>query len=202
MSVSTAFQRCGATIGALVALAATAPVSAQGPVYSNPRLRFEVRPYAGAYIPTGDQRNVVKDAVIAGVQLSWLPIQRVAVTGTFGWAPSKDKITPGDQSLDIYQYDVGAEWRPPAFYRSSTWSFLPFVGGGIGGRTYDYRDIGGSTSDFDGYGSLGGEFGFGIWGIRLEARDYISQFKNLNGTDNGNSTRNDVTIAAGLSVRF
>lgn len=203
MLVTRAFQRCGATIGALVALAATTPVAAQGPLYSNPRLRFEVRPYAGAYIPTGDQRNAVKDAVLAGVQLSWLPIQRLAITGTFGWAGSKDKLNPGDQSLDIYSYDVGGEWRPPAFYRSSTWSFLPFVGAGVGGRTYDYQDVGnGTSSDFDGYGALGGEFGFGIWGIRLEGRDYVSQFKNPTGPDNGTKTRNDITIAAGVSVRF
>jgi hypothetical protein len=202
MSVTTAIQRFGAIGGVVVALAATSPLSAQNPLYTNSRLRFEVRPYAGAYIPTGDQRDLLKDAVVAGVQLSWIPLRRFAFTGTFGWAPSKDKITPGDQSVDIYQYDVGGEWRPPAWYRSETWSFLPFIGAGVGGRTYDYRDINGTSTDVDGYGSLGGEFGFGIWGIRIEARDYVSQFKNVVGVDNGTKTRNDVTIAAGVSVRF
>ena len=52
-----------------------------------------------------------------------------------------------------------------------------------------------------GYGALGGEAGFGRTGLRLEARDYISRFEPLTG--NGDAkTRNDVTLAAGLTVRF
>ena len=189
-------------VGALI-IATAGPVTGHAQAYNTSGLRFEVRPYAGAYIPTGDQRDLLKDAVFAGAQLSWLPIERLALAVTFGWSPSKDRITAGDQSLDIYQYDLGAEWRSPSRYRSANWSFLPFVGAGVGGRTYDYRDLPvSSKTDFDGYGALGGEFGFGSWGIRIEGRDYVSQFKNLSGPADGTKTRNDVTVAAGLSVKF
>jgi hypothetical protein len=41
-----------------------------------------------------------------------------------------------------------------------------------GGRTYSYRDLDvDSPSNFDGYGSIAGRFGFGNIGVRLEARD-------------------------------
>jgi len=164
---------------------------------------FELRPYVGAYVPTGDQRDLLKDAVLVGAQASWRLIPQLAVTGTFGWAPSKDRVTPGDQTLDLYQYDIGAEGRAQSWYNRGSWDFTPFVGLGIGGRTYRYRDLDDvdSKTNVAGYGALGGEVGFGRLGLRLEARDYISRFEPLTG-DGDAKTRNDVTIAAGLTVRF
>src|SRR5512144_2353858 len=57
---------------------------------------FELRPYAGAFIPTGKQRDLLRDAVIVGGQASYRLNPQFAITGTLGWAPSKDRITPGD----------------------------------------------------------------------------------------------------------
>jgi hypothetical protein len=165
---------------------------------------FELRPYVGAYIPTGDQRDLLEDAVLVGAQASYSFIPQLALTGTFGWSPSKDRITAGDQTLDVFQYDLGLEGRAPAWYTSGTgsWSFTPFAGLGIGARTYDYRDLDiDSQTNLAGYGALGGELGFGRIGARLEARDYVSRFEPLTG--NGDAkTRNDVTLAAGLTVKF
>ena len=165
---------------------------------------FEVRPYAGAYIPTGKQRDLLKDAVLVGAQASYRIVPQLAITGAFGWSPSKDRITAGDQTLDLYQYDVGAELRAPSWYTSGSgsWDFTPFVGLGVGGRTYSYRDLDvGSKTNVAGYGALGGEAGFGRAGVRIEARDYVSQFKPLTGGGDS-KTRNDVTLAAGLTLRF
>jgi hypothetical protein len=50
-------------------------------------------------------------------------------------------------------------------------------------------------------GALGGEVGFGRLGLRVEGRDYVSRFEPLIG-DGDTKTRNDVTLAAGLTVRF
>ena len=141
--------------------------------------------------------------LLVGAQGSWRINPMFAVTGTFGWAPSKDRITAGDETLDLYQYDVGAEVRAPAWYQAASWNFTPFAALGIGGRTYDYRDLDDvdSKTNVAGYGALGGEFGFGRLGLRLEARDYVSRFEPLD--DDGDAkTRNDVTLAAGLTVRF
>jgi hypothetical protein len=163
---------------------------------------FEVRPFVGAYLPTGDQRDLLKDAVLVGAQASWRVIPAFAVTGSFGWAPSKDRITAGDQKLDVFQYDVGGELRAASLYTAGVWDFTPFVGLGVGGRTYSYRDLNvDSKTNVDGYASLGGDVGFGPLALRVEGRDYVSQFKPLTG--NGDSkTRNDVGVALGLSYRF
>ena len=162
---------------------------------------FELRPYAGAYIPTGKQRDLLKDAVLIGGQASYRLTPQFAVTGTLGWSPSKDRITPGDQKLDVWQYDVGGELRAPSWIQSGALDFTPFVGLGAGGRTYNYRDLDvDSKTNFAGYGVLGGEIGFGRIGWRLEGRDYVSQFKPFQGGDS--KTRNDVTVATGLTLKF
>lgn len=162
---------------------------------------FELRPYVGAYIPTGNQRDLLKDAVLVGGQASYRVNPNFALTGTLGWSPSKDRITPGDETLDLWQYDVGAELRAPAWLTAGTFDFTPFVGVGAGGRTYDYRDLDvDAKTNVAGYGVLGGELGFGRIGWRLEARDYVSQFKPFDGGDS--KTRNDVTVATGLTFKF
>jgi hypothetical protein len=186
-------------------LVATANAGAQDQVLATrgASAAFEIRPYLGAYVPTGDQRDLLKDAVLVGAQASWRVIPQLAVTGTFGWAPSKDRVTAGDQTLDLYQYDVGAEARAPSWYNAESWDFTPFVGLGVGGRTYNYRDLDNvdAKTNVAAYGALGGEVGFGRLGLRLEGRDYVSRFEPLTG-NNDTKTRNDVTLAAGLTVRF
>jgi|RhiMetdeSRZDD1v2_1073273.scaffolds.fasta_scaffold79715_6 outer membrane protein with beta-barrel domain len=162
---------------------------------------FELRPYVGAYIPTGDQRDLLKDAVLVGGQASYRINPQIALTGTLGWSPSEDRITPGNETLDVWSYDLGAEFRAPSWFTSGALDFTPFIGLGAGGRTYNYRDLDvNSKTNFAGFGTLGGELGFGRFGLRLEARDYVSQFKPFDGGDS--KTRNDVTIATGLTLRF
>jgi len=161
--------------------------------------RGAIRPFVGAYLPTGDQRDFVKDAVVLGAQASWTLNSNFALAGTFGWAPSKDKVTAGDRTLDQFQYDVGVEARAPELTASL---ITPFIGAGIGGRTYSYRDLDvSSKTNFDGYGSLGLDVWFGRAGVRVEGRDYVSRFQPLTGSGD-TKTRNDITLAAGLGVRF
>lgn len=187
-----------ALIGILVVLAlilGTIKLAAQ----DLPGSRAAIRPYVGAYIPTGDQRDFLKDAVLVGAQASWDVNANVALTGSFGWTPSKDRVTAGDQTIDAFQYDVGVEARSATL---STAQLLPFIGAGVGGRTYSYRDLEvDSKSNFDGYGALGVDIGLGPVGIRVEGRDYVSRFQPLTGGGD-TKTRNDVALLAGVSFQF
>jgi hypothetical protein len=189
----------GAAIFAFAAFATTA--AAQEPTASYHTSGFELRPYAGAFIPTGPQRDLLRDAVFVGGQAAYRITPQFAITGNVGWSPSKDRITPGDQKLDVWQYDLGAELRAPSWLQSGTIDFTPFVGLGAGGRTYDYRDLDvNAKTNFAGYGALGGEIGFGRIGWRIEGRDYVSQFKPFEGGDS--KSRNDVSVATGLTFKF
>jgi hypothetical protein len=162
---------------------------------------FEIRPYVGAYIPTGDQRDIFKDAILVGAQGSYRFSPALALTATLGWSPTEDRLTPG-QDVDLLQYDIGAELRAQSWLSGESWNFSPFVGLGVGGRTYDYRDLDvDAKTNVAGYGALGGEFGFGQFGLRIEGRDYVSRFEPLTGTGEA-KTRNDVALAAGLTIRF
>ena len=190
-----------AVAAALFAFSAFATKAAAQDAVAYHSKGFEVRPYVGAYIPTGDQRDLLKDAVLVGGQASYRLNPNFAVTGTLGWSPSEDRVTPGNEKLDLWSYDLGGELRAPSWFQSGAIDFTPYLGLGAGGRTYNYRDLDvNSKTNFAGYGALGGELGFGAFGFRLEARDYVSQFKPFDGGDS--KTRNDVTIATGLTLRF
>ncbi|MEP6494933.1 MAG: outer membrane beta-barrel protein [bacterium] len=194
-------QRTSVALVVLTSLAAFAlRANAQAPAISNGP--FELRPYVGAFIPTGDQRDLLKDAVLVGGQASWRFAPALALTGTVGWSPSKDKLTAGNQTIDLVQYDIGLEARAAGLTGGGSWNFTPFAGIGVGGRTYSFRDLDvDSKTNFDGYGALGGEFGLGRVGLRIEARDYVSRFKPFTGTGE-TATRNDIALAAGLTLHF
>jgi hypothetical protein len=191
-------------VAGLVAIGFCASSGAAGAQEAGPSRRggLELRPFVGAYLPTGNQRDLLRDAFHVGAQASYRVIPQLAITGTFAWSPSKDRVTRGDQSIDIFHYDVGVEGRAASWLRGTTWDFTPFVGLGVGGRTYDYRDLDvDAVSKFAGYGALGGEFGFGRVGVRVEGRDYLSRFSPLTGRG-ASDTRNEITAATGLTVRF
>jgi hypothetical protein len=162
----------------------------------------EVRPFAGALIPTGAERTILKNALLAGGQVSVRILPQLAATGTFAWSPNNDRSFLGAPTLDVYQYDLGLEARGAGWFQGDGWNFTPFAGLGVGGRTYNYRNLDfRSTTDVDGYGSVGAELGYGRVGLRVEGRDYISQFHPLNGI--GTTTNhNDVALGAGLTFRL
>ena len=195
--------RIGTTLLVLVGLSTGLPVRAQDGKVAFTDWRFEVGPYAGAYIPTGNQRDFVTGALLTGLQLSVLPHRRFALTVNYGWAATRDRQIAESRALDTYQMDIGGEWRMPACYRRGSWQLVPFVGAGAGGRTYDYRDVAvSSRTDMVGYAAVGGEVDFGGWGIRLEARDHRSQSRTLAAPEASPTMRNDINIASGFSRRF
>src|SRR5213075_3183694 len=114
MAVSTpaalrpAILRAGLTLSVAAAVAAfAARAEAQSPAQS----AFQVRPLVGALIPTGDERDVIKNAVLVGGQGSYTLNSNFALVGAFGWSPSEDKTSASRPKLDLYQYDLGIQGK-------------------------------------------------------------------------------------------
>jgi hypothetical protein len=166
---------------------------------------FEVRPYVGAIVPTGAQRDLLKDAVLVGAQAAYGLTPNVALLGTFGWAPTKDQ-TFASEKVDLFQYEVGVEGRLPNVTAALPFTTRPYASLGVGGRTYDYRDLAGAgaVTNFLGFGAVGVDLAqrAGPIGLRLEARDNLTAFKGLRGELSERTARNDVQLTAGLTFAF
>jgi hypothetical protein len=48
--------------------------------------RFDVAPFVGAYVPTGDQRDLLDDGFSVGLTASYELHRYLAVVGSFSWA--------------------------------------------------------------------------------------------------------------------
>ena len=162
------------------------------------KARLEFLVSSGAVLPTGVQRDAMKRGKLTAAQLSWVVRPALALTATAGWARSRDITTVGDPKLDVFTYDVGAEVRAPRWATANAISFSPFAGVGAGGRSYNYRSLHvDATHNVGAYGSAGGELSIRRIRLRLEARDYMTGFKPLNG-EGASRTGNDVVVMAGL----
>lgn len=182
---------------ALVSMVVSArTVAAQSPTASAPT--WELRFTSGALVGTGAQRSQIKDAEMSAAQVSWLVRPTLAVTGTFGWARSRDIATTNDPKLDVFTADLGVEVRPTMWFANRAATLSPFVGAGAGTRSYNYRSIDAdATNNLAGYVAAGAELGRGRIGVRVEVRDYATGFKPLVGAGRSD-TRNDVVMMLGM----
>ncbi len=182
------------TLGMLLSSTRTAIAQTSAPQARAWELRFT----GGAFVPTGNHRNFVKDAQVTAAQLSWVLRPSLAITGTFAWARSRDLTSTETPKLDVFSSDLGVEVRPAEWSADGAVAFSPFVGLGAGARSYNYRKLDvDATNNLAGYATVGGELGFGRVGLRLEARNYVTGFKPLVGGGKSDM-RNDVVIMAGL----
>lgn len=179
-------------------LASAFTVSAQSTT-PQPR-RWEFRLASGSFVPTGDGRDVNKQAQMSVAQLSWMPRPSLAISGSFGWARSRDLGSVNTPKLDIFMSDVGIEIRPVQWFAGHAVTFSPFAGLGAGARSYNYRSLDvDATHNLAGYGTLGGEFVAGRAGLRLEARNYMSGYKPLMGVGKSD-THNDIVFMVALRL--
>ncbi|HET7224563.1 MAG TPA: hypothetical protein VFK69_02525, partial [Candidatus Eisenbacteria bacterium] len=156
----------------------------------------EVRPFAGAFVPTGKQRDVLKDTWMIGAQGGVEMAQRLHAIATLAWAAN-----PGGNDPSVFDYNAGIEAFQP-IDMSMNWQVRPFAGLGLGARTYvGHGDNTGSETQFAGYGALGTEFQIRRIALRIEGRDYLSRFKGLNGTDRAR-TGNDLTFSGGVAFHW
>ena len=194
LAIARASLTAAATLGLLLTTARAAAAQST----AEPAKKWGILFTSGAFIPAGGQRDVLKDAQASAVQLSWLVRPSLAITGSFGWGRSRDRVAVNTPKLDVFTSDVGFEYRAPQLFAGHAVTFSPFAGLGAGARSYNYRKLDvDATHNLAGYGAIGGELGIGRVGLRVEMRDYAAGFKPLNGTG-GYATRNDLSIMAGL----
>ncbi len=176
---------------------------------------LELRPYVGAFVPTGVQRAVLGNAVVTGAQVGWQFHPHLAVTGAFGWTPTKNKqtvvidgraLTGPRPRLDLFAYDVALEARGTSLQGFAAWSTRPYLALGVGGRTYRHRHLDGADpqTNLVGHAAVGLDVNpdAGRVGLRLEARNNVSASRGVSGELRDAQGRNDVQLSAGLTVRF
>jgi hypothetical protein len=158
---------------------------------------------AGAYIPVNEHSNQLATTVTLGFQVRHDFNEYLGLTGTVWWAGSEvDVPSLGEEPLDLYQYDLGLEFRLPPPPQQDP-AFTPFVGIGAGGRTYDYRDLcGEAETDLTAFASLGFEIVIEPYAFRLEGRGYVSDFDGYVGEQVESERREGLTLTAGLLYRF
>ena len=196
MSNSFSINRLALVLGLFIA----PTQNANGQNSTTESSKWELRISSGAFVPTGDQRDILEDAQITSLQVSRVINHSLAITGTFGWARSRDLTSIDTPKLDVYTSDLGLEIRPRRWFPGNAVTFDAFAGVGAGARSYNYRKLDEeATHNLAGYAAVGGEVGMGRFGLRVEVRDYVTGFKPLIGPGNS-QTRNDIVIAA--AVRF
>jgi len=213
VAVGTALQ-----IGASLVILAVTPsrLTAQG--------KAEFTPFVGVYFPTSDELEF-KDVVVAGDKLTakqkttvvfggrlgvWVT-DRIAVEGSFGYAPSKVEATYTDPSNVSSSSDTSAHillasgrvlvgFGPTA--GNTSWHLI--LGGGIvshGGDAYTGTS---GTTDFGGIAGIGGRFKVGpSMAIRLDVEDnlFSAKFKDdASGAESTSKFQNDIVVLVGLAV--
>jgi hypothetical protein len=164
-------------------------------------IRPEIRPFVGAIIPTGDQRDLFMDAPMVGVSAAIELKPSLHVLGTFAWVPGQDKYAVAQNNVNIFQYNVGIEL---GFVKplGGSWELRPFAGLGFGGRTFAFQALGLEDKTCSaGYGALGTEFQIARTALRLEARNNIFCYRSpVPGVSS--ETRNDIGLSLGVAYHL
>ena len=197
--MSNVLSRITVTAAAALALTISSDSPAAGQGTTQHEKTWEFRVPGGALLPTGDQGRTLANSHLTAVQLSWVVRPQIALTGTFGWARSRDIASINHPKLDVFSADIGMEARSSEWFSEGPLSLGGFVGLGAGARSYNYRSLNvDMTNNLAGYASVGGELGMGRVGLRIEVRDYVTGFKPLVGAGRSD-TRNDMVIMGSLS---
>jgi hypothetical protein len=184
------------TLGLALSLGASGrPTSAQSPTRES---AWELAVPGGMLIPTGSQRDAIQRGGVTAAQVFYAVRPGLVVGATLGWARSRDVGTAAHPKVDVFTMDVGGEVRGRRLFADHRVTLRPFAGIGGGLRSYNYRGLDvDAAHNLAAYAAAGGELGMGRVRLRLEARNYVTGFKPLDGTG-PSDTRNDVVVMAGL----
>ncbi len=186
---------------ALTALAALALIAPSAPAQSAEPFRPEIRPLVAAWVPMGAMRDDFRDALTVGGQVALELNDYWHLVGMFGVTNGKNRFG-GLWKAKTYliHYDLGAESNLLVKLQHD-WIVKPFAGLGVGARSYDYLvDAVDNRICSSGYGALGSELQRGSFGLRVEARQYVSCFESpITGTK---KTRTDGLYSLGLAYHM
>lgn len=184
---------------ALLAAAAAALTLTASPARAESPRAVTVTPLAGAWVALGQARHDFEDAPLAGLQAALELDPRLAVIGTFSWAGTDAKRL-ADGGLDLFQYDLGLRGQLPLALGGGA-TLRPFVGVGVGLRTYSFRsDRHAGGTGFASYGALGAELGYRALTAGLSVRHEVST-PDATALDL-ETPRQDLALAASVGVRF
>ncbi|HVZ49525.1 MAG TPA: outer membrane beta-barrel protein [Gemmatimonadaceae bacterium] len=184
--------------GLAVAMISAAPARAQS---DNP---LTGRLMIGGSTPSGGIKDRYDAGGLVGVQASYRINKFLDVTANSAWqnAPLIRADNVGDNST-AWTIDAGLEGRMPSIARTmGSMTIQPYIGAGWGQRSYNLsKSLGTSTTSSVTYAALGGDFNTsGMWGFRLEARDYFGSFNDperLTPKKSGS----DLGIAIGVTLK-
>lgn len=186
------------TLAVAALVAASSVAGAQGPVRF---VQLELRPFAGAFLPTGAMRDEFKAATTLGLQGGLELTPRWHLVGTLGWTRGHNRFAFASDRTDIWHYDGGLEFGPFAALGTPAWRIRPFVGTGAGARTHDYRTPGVATRTCSaGYFTGGSELQHDAIALRLEARGYLSCFTSP--ITERQRTRSDAQLTLGVAYHI
>jgi hypothetical protein len=162
---------------------------------------WEIRPFAGYAIPTGTHRNAFNNAAMSGAEAAVRLNADYDLVGSFAWQPSHGKYSVSERYADVWVYNFGLE-RSFRDERVTGGDFAPFMGGGVGGRAYDFRSSSLTSSTcYSGYVNGGAAYERGWSSVRLEVRDNLFCYKSPIGALD-EQTHNEVGVLFGVGFRF
>lgn len=189
-----------AWLGAVCLLAISPPARA-GAQSAAPASRVELRVLAGGFFPGGDLKSAIASSGLLTGQLAWAfrdrfaAVANVSATETFG---DHTRFLVA-RRVNVYQYDLGVEGR--LLTRTAmSWQHALALGVGFGGRAYDQKAAGVTSTNTAFYGALG----LGLskpeqpWGIRVELRMHSSAWRGLL-NDQAKTNVSDFALGAGVS---
>lgn len=165
------------------------------------RRRLEFRPVLGGLLATGAQKRAFEDGALVGIQLAAEVHRIVHVVGAFAYVPTQTRRADGGlDQIRILQWDLGVELNA-RLRRRGHWTPKPFIGAGVGHRTFGNvrRDMRRGYPTV--YGGLGIEYQTDVVGVRLEARDYVSRFAGFDAAE-PDAVRNDIGLAIGIAYHI
>jgi len=160
--------------------------------------RIAAHTLLGVRIPTGRERDVSGPAFLIGGQVAVRMGRHAAAMMSVSAAQGDDRTHVGDNALTAVQYDVGVE-RHGCPFCVAVQAAKPFVGAGVGMRTYRHdRSSRPATTSATVYVAAGAELRKGRAGFRAELRDNLVSVQQ----DQQRSVWNDIELRTGLAYHF